>query len=219
MASVAPFSRRQWASQSLRVTAKELSIVSTRGKNNAIAERFSKYQMAAEEGNAERRKMVAEPLPANLCSGNLSVLKKRWEQQQPSSPRAQPQSTPCSPGNPRTHISQPTGHKPAPASHIENHFNTPKTTALSQDQDTESEVQVGSEMNQVQSAQPEDLTDMEAKPSRASEEQEGAPAAAEVPDIEKPSIPLNSLKMMFEKGETDKASLFLFSHGDQQEVT
>lgn len=42
MASVAPFSRRQWASQSLRVTAKELSIVSTRGKNNAIAERFSK---------------------------------------------------------------------------------------------------------------------------------------------------------------------------------
>lgn len=42
MASVAPFSRNQWASQSLRVTAKELSIVSTRGKTNAIAERFSK---------------------------------------------------------------------------------------------------------------------------------------------------------------------------------
>ncbi|KAE8292810.1 LIM domain and actin-binding protein 1 [Larimichthys crocea] len=61
-------------------------------------------------------------------------------------------------------------------------------------------------MNQVQSAQSEDLTDMEAKPSRASEEQEEAPAAAEVPDIEKPSIPLNSLKMMFEKGETDKVS-------------
>uniref|UniRef100_A0A4W6FIS0 Uncharacterized protein n=1 Tax=Lates calcarifer TaxID=8187 RepID=A0A4W6FIS0_LATCA len=50
MASVAPFGRRQWASQSLRVTAKELSIVSARGKNTAIAERFSKYQMAAEEG-------------------------------------------------------------------------------------------------------------------------------------------------------------------------
>ncbi|KAM7405291.1 hypothetical protein PAMP_012564 [Pampus punctatissimus] len=47
---------------------------------------------------------------------------------------------------------------------------------------------------------------MEAKPSRDSEEQEGA--AAEVPDCEKPSVPLNSLKMMFEKGEnlTDKVS-------------
>lgn len=49
---------------------------------------------------------------------------------------------------------------------------------------------------------------MEAKPSRESEEQEGAAAsAAEVPECEKPSIPLNSLKMMFEKGESpEKAS-------------
>lgn len=37
-----PFSRRQWASQSLRITARELSLVGTRGKSNAIAERFSK---------------------------------------------------------------------------------------------------------------------------------------------------------------------------------
>uniref|UniRef100_A0A3Q4NBB1 Uncharacterized protein n=1 Tax=Neolamprologus brichardi TaxID=32507 RepID=A0A3Q4NBB1_NEOBR len=58
MASVAPFGRRQWASQSLRVTAKELSIVSARGKNTAIAERFSKYQMAAEEGSIEKKKTV-----------------------------------------------------------------------------------------------------------------------------------------------------------------
>ncbi|GAA6097280.1 LIM domain and actin-binding protein 1 isoform X1, partial [Tachysurus ichikawai] len=36
-----PFSRKQWSSQSLRITARELSLVSTRGKNNAIAERFS----------------------------------------------------------------------------------------------------------------------------------------------------------------------------------
>ncbi|KAG9340214.1 hypothetical protein JZ751_021654 [Albula glossodonta] len=39
------FSRRQWASQSLRITAKELSLVSTRGKSNAIAERFSNAQV------------------------------------------------------------------------------------------------------------------------------------------------------------------------------
>lgn len=42
MASVVPFSRSQWASQSLRVTAKEMSIVTTRGKTNTIAERFSR---------------------------------------------------------------------------------------------------------------------------------------------------------------------------------
>lgn len=40
---VGSFNRRPWASQSLRVTAKELSIVGPRGKNTAIAERFSKY--------------------------------------------------------------------------------------------------------------------------------------------------------------------------------
>ncbi|XP_045920561.1 LIM domain and actin-binding protein 1-like isoform X2 [Micropterus dolomieu] len=204
MASIAPFSRRQWASQSLRVTAKELSIVSTRGKNNAIAERFSKYQMAAEEGNAEKKKMVAEPLPSTLRSGNLSVLKKRWEQQQPSSHRTQPQATPCSPVDPLTHISQSTSPKPRPTLQIENQPNTLKTTTHSQDQDTEPETQIHSQTsyNQLISAQAEDLTDMEAKPRR-----DGA-AAAEVPDCEKPSVPLNSLKMMFEKGEnlTDKVS-------------
>lgn len=48
---------------------------------------------------------------------------------------------------------------------------------------------------------------MEAKPSRDSDWQQ---RAAEVPDYERPSVPLNSLKMMFEKGEnqTDKASVF-----------
>ncbi|XP_028265181.1 LIM domain and actin-binding protein 1a [Parambassis ranga] len=175
--SVAQFSRRQWASQSLRVTAKELSIVSPRGKNNAIAERFSKYQMAAEEGSAEKKKTAVEPLPSTLCSGNLSVLKKRWEQQQQStsSHGTQPQATPCSSADCQTHTSPPAGRKLTPVSHIE----------AQSDPTTQSH----------RSAQPEDLTDME--PSR---DAEGA-AAAEVPDCEKPSVPLNSLKMMFEKRE------------------
>ncbi|XP_055770213.1 LIM domain and actin-binding protein 1-like isoform X2 [Salvelinus fontinalis] len=56
------FSRKSWASQSLRVTARELSLVSTRGKTNAIAERFSKYQRAAEEANAEKKKAVSTGL-------------------------------------------------------------------------------------------------------------------------------------------------------------
>ncbi|NP_001134745.1 LIM domain and actin-binding protein 1 [Salmo salar] len=95
--AIAPFSRRQWASHSLRVTAKELSIVGTRGKNNAIAERFSKYQLAAEEGNSERKKAAADSLLPTLCNGNLSVLKKWWEQPVQSS------ATSCAPLPHTTH--------------------------------------------------------------------------------------------------------------------
>nr|XP_046253828.1 LIM domain and actin-binding protein 1a isoform X2 [Scatophagus argus] len=56
---------------------------------------------------------------------------------------------------------------------------------------------------------------METKPSPEPEGQEGAAAAAEVPDSEKPSVPLNSLKMMFEKGEnlTNKVSREQTSRG------
>ncbi|XP_078144670.1 LIM domain and actin-binding protein 1a isoform X2 [Centroberyx gerrardi] len=207
MASVAPFSRRQWASQSLRVTAKELSIVSARGKNNAIAERFSKYQMAAEEGNAEKKKTVVEPLPPTLRTGNLSVLKKRWEQQQqPSSHRAQPQAAPCSSAAPQTRTSHSAGPKPQ----IETH----QTTTHSQDQDIQTRDQSQSEReteahSQTAESRPSfssEEPDMEKKPRRDSERQEGA--AAEVPASEKPNVPLNSLKMMFEKGEnlTEKVS-------------
>lgn len=137
---------------------------------------------------------VAEPLPSAVRSGNLSVLKKRWEQQQqqqqeqPSSHRAQPQ----------THVSQSTGPKPAPTSQIQNQTSL-KTTTFSQDEDTET-----SETNSSQL--PDDPTDME--PSRESEGREAA--AAEVPEAEKPSVPLTSLKMMFERGEADKASLISF---------
>ncbi|XP_029995283.1 LIM domain and actin-binding protein 1a [Sphaeramia orbicularis] len=199
MASVAPFSRRQWASQSLRVTAKELSIVSARGKNNAIAERFSKYQMAAEEGNAEKRKSAVEPLPSSLCSGNLSVLKKRWEQQQqqqpPSIPRTPAQAAPCSPV--LTQASRSAGPKLKP---------TECDSTLSQDPEGEAS-NTESQSNHLDSSNPalgsEDSMEMEAKSDRDSEV-----TSAEVPESERPSVPLNSLKMMFEKGEnlTDKAS-------------
>ncbi|XP_069577999.1 LIM domain and actin-binding protein 1a [Brachyistius frenatus] len=172
MASVAPFGRRQWASQSLRVTAKEMSLVSARGKNNAIAERFSKYQMAAEEGSAEQKKTRVEP--STLRSAKLTVLKKRWEQ--PPSRRVQLQT--CSLAGPPT----------------ETRSDTPLTAS---DRDTETEVH--SETGSDPSARPEDRIDMEATPSGEPERPEGA--VAEVPDGEKPSVPLISLKMMFERGE------------------
>ncbi|XP_076023272.1 LIM domain and actin-binding protein 1a isoform X2 [Genypterus blacodes] len=213
MASLAPFSRRQWTSQSLRVTAKEMSIVSARGKNNAIAERFSKYQMAAEEGSSEKKKTAAQPLPGTLRSGNLSVLRKRWEQQQPSSCKAQTQATPSTSTTPQTCSSHSAGPKPEATPQLQS-----QTDSLPQDQDIPTSSQSQSEENtqtseshsgQTQSARSscilEDLEDMEFR--RDSERPEAA-AAAEVPDTERPSVPLNSLKMMFEKGgsPTDKVS-------------
>uniref|UniRef100_G3P956 LIM domain and actin binding 1a n=1 Tax=Gasterosteus aculeatus aculeatus TaxID=481459 RepID=G3P956_GASAC len=197
MASAAPFSRRPWASQSLRVTAKEMSIVSTRGKNNAIAERFSKYQMAAEEGNAEKKKAVAEPLPSTLRSGNLSFLKKRWEQQQQQLSSHRPQTQAFIPADPQSPVGQPAGPTPT-------HNQTSKTTSVTPDQDPEPETLLHPQTSETStsrllSAQREDPTNME-KPSRGSEGQDGA-TAAELSDCEKPSVPLNSLKMMFEKGE------------------
>ncbi|XP_067287399.1 LIM domain and actin-binding protein 1 [Pseudorasbora parva] len=76
-----PFSRRQWGTQSLRITAKELSLVGGRGKNNAITERFSRYQKAAEEASADKKKSSVDS--CTVRSGNLSALKKRWEQTPP----------------------------------------------------------------------------------------------------------------------------------------
>ncbi|XP_016139346.1 LIM domain and actin-binding protein 1a isoform X2 [Sinocyclocheilus grahami] len=58
--AVSSFHRGQWASQSLRVTAKELSIVGVRGKSTAIAERFSKYQKAAEETSSDKKKLLSD---------------------------------------------------------------------------------------------------------------------------------------------------------------
>uniref|UniRef100_A0A8C4JCF8 Uncharacterized protein n=1 Tax=Dromaius novaehollandiae TaxID=8790 RepID=A0A8C4JCF8_DRONO len=53
-----PFNRKQWISQSLRITAKELSLVN-KNKSSALVERFSKYQKAAEEATAEKKRNVS----------------------------------------------------------------------------------------------------------------------------------------------------------------
>ncbi|XP_044084630.1 LIM domain and actin-binding protein 1 isoform X4 [Neovison vison] len=74
----APFNRRQWTSVSLRVTAKELSLVN-KNKSSAIVEIFSKYQKAAEEANMEKRRSNTENLPQHCRRGILTVLKKKWE--------------------------------------------------------------------------------------------------------------------------------------------
>ncbi|XP_076125314.1 uncharacterized protein LOC143104866 [Alosa pseudoharengus] len=118
----APFSRRQWASQSLRVTARELSLVGGRGKNTAIAERFSKYQKAAEEASADKKKPQPESRPSTLRSGNLSVLKKRWEQSRQQEASSTPPATTAAPASaPRMRLvsTETAQSKPGPSAQAE----------------------------------------------------------------------------------------------------
>ncbi|XP_052329614.1 LIM domain and actin-binding protein 1-like isoform X2 [Oncorhynchus keta] len=200
------FSRRSWASQSLRVTARELSLVSTRGKTNAIAERFSKYQRAAEESNAEKKKASVESLHPTLRSGNLSVLKKRWEQPGPRQDRPAPLSN----GPPRARLSPSAVPKPTP---LTEHFPPAKSPESLNTQGGQSTAFSRFQYPAAAAIAEEGQRGMEKKAQRPSEreeekelmqvEDEVVPPSPCTP-IEKPSVPLNSLKMMFEKGEGTK---------------
>ncbi|XP_025940746.1 LIM domain and actin-binding protein 1 isoform X1 [Apteryx rowi] len=166
-----PFNRRQWISQSLRITAKELSLVN-KNKSSALAERFSKYQKAAEEATAEKKRNSAENLPPHFRRGTLSALKKRWES---PSPGAEPRPGAAAACQRRA----PPGQPPCP----------------------------GAESEELRSRSLEG-GEMENCPREARREVE-KPEAAESPDsaakIEKCSVPLSKLKMMFEKGEAAHA--------------
>ncbi|KAG5837984.1 hypothetical protein ANANG_G00218960 [Anguilla anguilla] len=166
------FSRRQWASQSLRITAKELSLVSARGKNNAIAERFSKYQRAAEEVNMDKRKATVETTPAALCRGNLNVLKQRWEQQPAAPP---PSATPSATPKPANAQNGPAASQPPVALDDGGPCQLP----------ADGEMEGGVERRKQRGAEQE-------------VEAEGEATGRSSPQIEKPTVPLSSLKQMFE---------------------
>ncbi|KAL6464743.1 hypothetical protein MHYP_G00270600 [Metynnis hypsauchen] len=185
-----PFSRKQWASQSLRITAKEISLVGGRGKNNAIAERFSKYQKAAEESSADKKKSPVDSRPPTLRSGNLSVLKKRWEQDKAGlqlsvappleASRPEPPAEPQPPTRSSSFVRQ--GSLRQPLTRWE---------------------------RPVQVKEEKEAGEMERKQERPVEEEQeehrgAGPLSPTSPcsPLEKPSVPLNSLKMMFEKGES-----------------
>lgn len=137
---------------------------------------------------------VSCQLPADHLRGNLSVLKQRWEQQQEPS-RLHKQMASCDLADhhapistlpltsPRSPVS-PQDPKSAPSPHSED---LRHTGTLHKAQDGKCE------------------TPMEA--CRDSDDQRGAA----VPDSEKPSVPLTSLKKMFEQGEIPGGQVCLFS--------
>ncbi|TWW62241.1 LIM domain and actin-binding protein 1-like isoform X1 [Takifugu flavidus] len=168
-----PFNRRSWATQSLRVTAKELSL-SGRGRHNAIAERFSKYQKAAEESSAEKKK-ASDVVAPSLRSANLSALKKRWEQ--PSVPP------------PAQHVPRsrpPAASRPAPLLQggqlATRHDQQPPAAGKAPQGDG--------------GMDSDELTQREG-PETPEEQVPNSPRGS----YEKPRVPLNNLKMRFEKGE------------------
>nr|XP_033795040.1 LOW QUALITY PROTEIN: LIM domain and actin-binding protein 1 [Geotrypetes seraphini] len=199
-----PFKRGQWSSQSLRITAKELSLVNK--KSGSIMERFSRYQKAAEEAGAEKKKHNTENLPPNFRKGALSVLKKKWE-------------------NPGIGLTSWKEVQPSSCAEVNQKVTSPgilaeTVSAASIEADHKLEV---SSRSQLQS--PPAAVSRFRYPSVSSEEsktppvenskmdhyfggdtEEGKPISAEnykpSGKIEKYNVPLTNLKLMFERGNT-----------------
>uniref|UniRef100_A0A3Q3BE29 LIM domain and actin-binding protein 1 n=2 Tax=Kryptolebias marmoratus TaxID=37003 RepID=A0A3Q3BE29_KRYMA len=191
------FNRQSWASKSLRVTARELSLVGGRGKSNAIAERFSKYQKAAEVASSEKKKGSFESGTTSLRSGNLSALKKRWEQagnkDQDKTASVPPPSSSSSSIR-RRHSAL---IRPAP---IQEEAPPPVTSpTLLTDQDdphAASRVQQPSAAREGEDQEGMDRGELTRR--KTPEKVEDVPTSP-CASNEKPRVPLNNLKMKFER--------------------
>ncbi|KAG1931055.1 LIM domain and actin-binding protein 1 [Pimephales promelas] len=175
-----PFSRKQWATQSLRITAKELSLVGGRGKNNAITERFSKYQKAAEEASADKKKSSVDSL--SVRSGTLSALKKRWERPALENSSLQLSVAPS--------VSRKPSVRPEPPASSSKPVRQP---SLSQEPTS----------HERPAKTKADVKTEQKKRAEEKEENESAsdPFSPSSP-LEKPVLPLNNRKMMFEKAKS-----------------
>ncbi|NXO72719.1 LIMA1 protein, partial [Phainopepla nitens] len=179
-----PFNRRQWTSQSLKITAKELSLVN-KNKSSALAERFSKYQKAAEEATAEKKRSNAENLPAHFTRGNLSVLKKKWENPVLG---AEPEKEPVRSSCAEVRHKVGSGRAPSPCPGAGAAPGQPRCPAGDSTEPRSPSRDGGS-------------TDNCGTEPRAMEKREGSERSESPGRIEKCSVPLSKLKMMFEKGE------------------
>ncbi|KGL91820.1 LIM domain and actin-binding protein 1, partial [Charadrius vociferus] len=199
-----PFNRRQWTSQSLKITAKELSLVN-KNKSSALAERFSKYQKAAEEATAEKKRSNTENLPPHFKRGNLSILKKKWEN--PELGREPRKETLRSSGaEVGQKVSSPglgAGSSPAPSPATEQSPGAAAASAAQAPSATPDQLQCpGGDSRKGKSHSPQSGK-MEncLRECREVEKPEASENTESSGKIEKYSVPLNKLKMMFEKGE------------------
>ncbi|NWX28350.1 LIMA1 protein, partial [Notiomystis cincta] len=182
-----PFNRRQWTSQSLKITAKELSLVN-KNKSSALAERFSKYQKAAEEAAAEKKRSNAENLPAHFTRGNLSVLKKKWENPVLGAESGK-ETIRSSCTEVRHKVGSGRARSPSPgAGAASGRARSPGAASTEPPGHCR---QSGSLENS-------------AREPREMEKPEGSERSESPARIEKYNVPLTKLKMMFEKGEASQ---------------
>ncbi|XP_017530769.3 LIM domain and actin-binding protein 1 isoform X1 [Manis javanica] len=201
-----PFNRRQWTSLSLRVTAKELSLVN-KNKSSAIVEIFSKYQKAAEEANTEKKRNNTESLPQPFRRGILTVLKKKWE-----NPGLEAESHTDPLWNSSAEVRHGGNHPPAEVA-----SSSASGTEADQGERVRARPRLGSPSEalfQCQYPRIEDSAHLKDAPTESkkmenclgeSRHEIGKPEISENTEaankIEKYNVPLNRLKMMFEKGE------------------
>ncbi|XP_035164823.1 LIM domain and actin-binding protein 1 isoform X3 [Oxyura jamaicensis] len=199
-----PFNRRQWTSQSLKITAKELSLVNG-NKSSALLERFSRYQKAAEEATAEKKRSSTENLPLHFKRGNLSVLKKKWENPVlgTESRKETLRSSCAEVGHKVTSSGLGVGNSPASCSDPEQSPAAGTTSHAQASSGTAGQLPgpgVDSKKSKSHSTESGKMENCLREPREAEK-----PEASENTDssgkIEKYSVPLNKLKMMFEKGE------------------
>ncbi|NWI33615.1 LIMA1 protein, partial [Sula dactylatra] len=199
-----PFNRNQWTSQSLKITAKELSLVN-KNKSSALVERFSKYQKAAEEATTEKKRSNTENLPPHFKRGNLSVLKKKWENPVLGT-ESRKETLQSSCAEVRHKVASPRlGGGSSPASSPDEE-QTPGAGATSDAQapsSTPGQLQCPGgdsrkfKSHSLESGKMENCL-REAREVEKPETSENTDSSGK---IEKYNVPLNKLKMMFEKGE------------------
>lgn len=208
-----PFNRRQWTSLSLRVTAKELSLVN-KNKSSAIVEIFSKYQKAAEEANAEKRRNNTENLPQHFRRGILTALKKKWE-----NPVLGAESHTDSLRNSSTEVRHRDDHPPAEV--VSSSASGAKANRGEQVHPrprlgSPAEAHIQDPYPRIQDSEP--LKNHSAEKNKMenclvgeSRHEVGKPEISENTEatnkIEKYNVPLNRLKMMFEKGEPSQTKI------------
>ncbi|XP_023181054.1 LIM domain and actin-binding protein 1-like [Xiphophorus maculatus] len=189
------FVRGSKVTQSLRVTAKELSL-GGRGKSSGIAKIFSKYQKNAEKSNAEK-KGTTDSAPSSLLAGKLNSLKNQFEQavnlNQDKKPPVLPPSG-SSIRRSRSVLTRPAAirEEPAPVKNQDLHADKGDQRAARPVQQPPAppagDKQRGMDRDEV--------TDRR-KPETIEEEAPTSPLAT----FEKPKVQLTDLKMKFEKGE------------------
>ncbi|KAM7244546.1 hypothetical protein CapIbe_005154 [Capra ibex] len=199
-------------SQVLQVTAKELSLVN-KNNSSAIVEIFSKYQKAAEEANMEKKRSNTENLPQHFRRGNLTALRKKWE-----NPVLGADSLPDSVRNSSAEVRHRGDPPPAevvgsfasdvqadreelvqPRPKIRSPPEAPTKYPHPRIKDSEHLKDRSTESKKMENCLGESRYEV-AKPEMS----ENAETANK---IEKYNVPLNRLKMMFEKGEPTQTKI------------